>query len=407
MDFYGQEELKFRKVIDTARKVAELYSFENLDTPIMEHTAVFEKNLGDASDVVMKEMYTFKDRSDNNITLRPEFTAGIIRAVLQNRELIERLPRRFFSEGSVFRYDRPQKGRKRQFHQINFELFGAEGYISDIESIQCAYDILSRLGIADKTRLELNSIGNESERSNYLSALTKYLESNKEKLSEDSYKKLIRSPLRILDSKDQGDIEIIMKGPLIDEYYLDKTRDELDRMASVLKESCPLCEFSINPVLVRGLDYYSSTVFEFITSELGAQATVVGGGRYNNLIEKMGGSKIAAIGFSGGVERLAMLIDNVEEVMPSIAIVPLSENEMEYCLDLANMIRRNDLSVKIYGHGSLKKEMSKVNRDNCLFSVVIGNEEVATGRYRLKKLSTGQEIITTLDDILNDIIRIS
>ncbi len=287
-------------IIEAAKKVSLLYGYLGMSTPIIEYTTIFERTLGEDSDVISKEIYSFSDKSNNNICLRPEFTAGIIRAFISNNELHTRLPLKLFSVGPVFRYDRPQAARQRQFHQVNFEHIGAENPYTDAEIIKCACCFLTNIGIIDDITLEINSLGCVETRILYQKALVKYFSDYKLKLSKDSQIRLIKNPMRILDSKDEIDQEIIANSPIISEYYTSET----DKYFNNVKKYLDLLSvnYVVNPRLERGLDYYCHTAFEFITNKLGAQSTILAGGRYDGLSELMGGPKTKAIGFAAGVE---------------------------------------------------------------------------------------------------------
>ena len=268
-DLFGDEAKIFNAIVDVARSHANSYGFDDLQTPIFEFSEVFERNLGEASDIVQKEVYKFKDRGDNFLTLRPEFTAGIVRAFISNGELQQILPQKFFSYGPIFRYDRPQKGRQRQFHQVNFEVFGEENFYADVEMILLAASILKGLGVFEETTLEINSLGCVKTKENYEVALKEYFTKFADKLSADSKIRLEKNPLRILDSKDLGDIELCKNAPLISQFYSDEAKNRFDEILNAIKKFG--VKAHVNHRLVRGLDYYTSTVFEFVMSHEGAQ----------------------------------------------------------------------------------------------------------------------------------------
>src|SRR6267378_963162 len=296
---------RHRAVSETARRVAERYGFEEMATPIFEFTEVFERPIGETTDIVSKEMYSFTDRGGENITLRPENTAGVVRAVLSNA-LTQSTPLKFFYSGPMFRYERPQKGRFRQFHQIGVELLGVPQSQADIEVIALGQRILGALGIADKVVLELNTLGDPESRAAYRDALVAYFSARFSELSEDSRRRLERNPLRILDSKDPGDQRLAAEAPDFAEYLNDASREFFARVRDGLDALGVV--YRLNPRLVRGLDYYTHTAFEFVTTELGTQGTVIGGGRYDGLVELMGGPAMPGVGWAAGIERLAMLI---------------------------------------------------------------------------------------------------
>ncbi|MGI4800141.1 MAG: histidine--tRNA ligase, partial [Janthinobacterium lividum] len=304
-DLIGDEQRRHAHVIETARRVAGLYGLEEWATPIFEETRVFARTLGDTSDVVTKEMYTFEDRGGDSVTLRPENTAGVCRALLSNG-LTQSLPQKVFYAGPMFRYERPQKGRYRQFHQIGAELIGAPEPLADAEIIALGWHILTVLGIADSVVLELNTLGDATSRDAYRAALVAYFTAHKESLSSDSLNRLEHNPLRILDSKDEGDKALVRDAPTIQPSLTTEAAAFYDGLKTHLgRFGVPFRE---NPRIVRGLDYYSHTAFEFVTDQLGAQGTVMGGGRYDGLMQQMGGPAIPAVGWAAGVERLSMLL---------------------------------------------------------------------------------------------------
>ncbi|MGH6980698.1 MAG: histidine--tRNA ligase, partial [Stellaceae bacterium] len=313
---------RHRRVSDTARELAALYRFEELATPIFEFTEVFTRPIGEHTDIVSKEMYTFKDRGDEEVTLRPEYTAGIVRAVISNG-LTQNLPLKFFATGPMFRYERPQKGRFRQFHQIDAELIGPATPDSDVETIALGADILSALGVLKNCVLELNTLGDADSRQAYRAALIDYFSARQDKLSEDSRRRLERNPLRILDSKDPGDVALNAAAPHFDQYLTVAARDFFARVRGGL-DGLGIA-YNLNPRLVRGLDYYCHTAFEFVTQSLGSQGTVLGGGRYDGLMKLMGGPDTAAIGWAAGVERLALLIADPALPPRPVAVIPLGD----------------------------------------------------------------------------------
>ncbi|NVN12407.1 histidine--tRNA ligase, partial [Nguyenibacter vanlangensis] len=305
-DLIGEAQLRHAHVVQTARRIAGLYGFDEWTTPIFEDTRVFSRSLGDTSDVVSKEMYTFEDRGGESLTLRPEGTAAICRALVTNG-LTQSLPQKVFYAGPMFRYERPQKGRYRQFHQIGAELIGAAEPLADAETIAMGRDILAALGIAGDTVLELNTLGDAESRVAWRAALIAYFTDLRDQLSEDSLARLERNPLRILDSKAPQDRALVADAPRIGAYLTEPARAFWDGLRSAL--DLLGVPFRENPGIVRGLDYYGHTAFEFVTERLGAQGTVLAGGRYDGLVAEMGGPRTPAIGWAGGIERLAMLLD--------------------------------------------------------------------------------------------------
>ena len=388
-DLFAEEIKKFNHIIQSARKKGEFFCFEELQTPIFEFSEVFERNLGETSDIVAKEVYKFLDRSENFLTLRPEFTAGVVRALISNGELMQILPRKFFSYGPIFRYDRPQKGRQRQFHQINFEIFGEENLFCDVEVILLASSILKDLGILNKTILEINSLGCNETKKNYEVALQKYFIKFKKDLSEDSKNRLEKNPLRILDSKDQVDIELLNEAPLISNFYSDEAKNRFDKTLNLLEKFN--LKYQVNQRLVRGLDYYTSTVFEFTMNHESAQNTVLAGGRYDNLVEKMSGKKVPAFGFAAGIERLMLLTNLKTEKTRSIAVNYISENEKIYAFEIAQKLRNAGFIVDFTFDANFKKQMKRASQNNCRFVIIIGEEEMKNNEVSVKDFDNSNE----------------
>ena len=380
---------KYNFVVDVAKNVAKTYNFHEIITPIIEESNLFERSVGDGSDIVMKELYKFEDRGGNLLALRPEFTAGVARSFLNNGELNQNLPQKLFSYGPLFRYDRPQKGRYRQLNQINFEYIGNKEYIADVEIICLFYKILQELGLKNIT-LEINSLGSNDCKKRYENALKEYFSNLKDKLSEDSKVRLEKNPLRILDSKEECDKILVKDAPKINEFYSD---EEKDFYANILKTLDFLnIKYFSNPLLVRGLDYYTSTVFEFTTTDLGAQSSVGGGGRYDNLIGEIGNEEVPSVGCAGGIERLMLLIDKkIEKNYELLAIIPVSENENEYCIDLANKLRNQGKNIELIYSGKFKKKMEKMNKCGADFAIIVGEDEIKNGKLKIKNLKTSEE----------------
>ncbi len=388
-DLFAAEILLFDFIIKTASKAAQTYNFEKLQTPIFEFSEVFERNLGETSDIVTKEVYRFKDRSDNNLTLRPEFTAAIVRALVSNSELLQVLPKKFFSYGPVFRYDRPQKGRARQFHQINFEIFGAENAICDVEAIILANSILQSLGVDKKITLQINSLGDLETKKAYETALFNYFNQKKSSLSADSINRLEKNPLRILDSKSPQDIEMFDSAPKISDFYSSQAKKRFTEILQILTTFS--LDFVVNERLVRGLDYYSSTVFEFIYAHEGAQNALLAGGRYDGLVEKFCGKKVPAFGFAAGIERLMLLCDLEIKAHKKIAVIYVSENERFVAFEISQMLRKSGLDVDFAFDESFKKQMKKASQAGVSFAVIIGEEEVKNKIAAVKNFFSGEE----------------
>jgi histidyl-tRNA synthetase len=388
-DLFGDEINLFNHIILIAKKRAENFGFSELQTPIFEFSEIFERNLGEASDIVAKEVYKFMDRGDNFLTLRPEFTAAVVRAFSCNGELSQILPQKFFSYGPIFRYDRPQKGRQRQFHQINFEVFGEDNFFCDVETILLSSAILKDLSILDKTILEINSLGDEATKADYEASLSKYFAKFKNDLSSDSKIRLEKNPLRILDSKDQQDIELLADAPSIHNFFSNEARKNFDQILNLLTKFG--VKYRINNRLVRGLDYYTSTVFEFVMFSEGAQNTILAGGRYDNLVEKMSGKKVPAIGFAAGIERLMMLVDFKVEKNRPIQVNYISENEKNFAFEIAAKLRNAGLNTDFVLDGNFKKQMKRASQNNSRFVIIIGEDEVKSGEVVVKDFDNSKE----------------
>ncbi|MCK8787980.1 histidine--tRNA ligase [Roseomonas sp. NAR14] len=400
-DLIGEEFRRHRHVIDTARRIASLYGFEEWATPVFEDTRVFARSLGDTSDVVTKEMYTFEDRGGDSVTLRPENTAGVCRALVSNGLTQSNLPRKVFYAGPMFRYERPQKGRYRQFHQIGCEILGAAEPLSDAEAIACGWHILTELGIEDGTVLEINTLGDTESRDAYRAALVAYFASHAERLSADSRTRLEKNPLRILDSKDAGDRRLIEDAPTIHDHL---TPAAADFYATVKRHLDRLgVPFRDNPRIVRGLDYYGHTAFEFVTDRLGAQGTVMAGGRYDGLVEEMGGPHTPSIGWASGVERLALLLEasgRTPAAPRPVALVPVGEAAEGPALDLLQSLRRAGVAAEIAYKGNLKKRMERANRIGARAAVILGESELAEGVAQLRDLDAGTQDRVALDALV-------
>lgn len=384
-------------IINTAKRIGELYGYESMSTPIIEYTKVFDRTLGDTSDVISKEMYSFLDRSNESIALRPEFTAGIIRAFISNG-LTYNIPLKFFSTGPLFRYDRPQLGRQRQLHQVNYEYIGAQEAYSDAETLKLAQDLLIALEVMDDVTLELNSLGCEDSRALYQKKLTEYFHDHKSTLSEDSIRRLSKNPLRILDSKDEGDKKIILNAPLVSDYYTDSARKYFDEVLEYL--NLLGVKYTINQRLVRGLDYYCHTAFEFTTSKLGSQSTLIGGGRYDGLVKLMGGPDTKAIGFAGGIERLSMMREYNVTQGRSVIIMPIGDDNLGVSLVLADKLRQNNLKTIVDNKGKIDKRLVRALDQCAKYVIFIGDDERKSGKYKLKDLDKREELSLTIETIL-------
>lgn len=387
-DLLPAEARRHRIVTETALEIAARYGFGEIVTPIFEFTEVFARPIGEATDIVSKEMYTFRDRGDEEITLRPEGTAGVARAILSN-SLTQSLPLKLFYSGAMFRYERPQKGRYRQFHQIGAELIGPAQPQADIEVIALAAQILDQLGVLKDCRLELNTLGDGESRAAYRAALVAYLSDHAAGLSEESRDRLARNPLRVLDSKDAGDQAIIAHAPAFDDYLNETSQQFFNQVCRGLDALG--IGYIRNQRLVRGLDYYCHTAFEFITTALGAQGTVLGGGRYDGLIGKLGGPETAAVGWAGGIERLAMLMADPAPLDRPFAVIPVGESAMIPALVLTQTLRKAGFSVDLGYGGNAGKRMARANKLHARFAVIIGDSELADHTVTVRDLDHGTQ----------------
>jgi len=395
-DLIGEDQRRHAHVVDTARRIAGLYGFDEWSTPIFEDTRVFSRSLGDTSDVVSKEMYSFADRGGESLTLRPEGTAAVCRALVTNG-LTQSLPQKVFYAGPMFRYERPQKGRYRQFHQIGAELIGPAEPLADAEAIALGRDILSSLGIADGVVLELNTLGDAESRNAWRAALVAHFHEVRDQLSEDSRNRLERNPLRILDSKSAADQALVGEAPLIEAFLTPSARSFWDGLRRALDAfGVPFRE---NPRIVRGLDYYSHTAFEFVTERLGAQGTVLAGGRYDGLVAEMGGPPTPAIGWAAGVERLSMLLDAAPDAPRPVAVVPVGEGAEAAAVRLLQALRSAGVRAEAAYRGNVKRRMERANRIGASHAIILGEEEVARGVAQVKDLASGAQVEMALDAI--------
>src|SRR5215468_7961013 len=369
-------------------------------TPIFEFSEVFQRTLGDTSDIVTKEMYSFTDRGGEQLTLRPENTAGVARALMSNG-LAQHLPLKYFYHGPMFRAERPAKGRYRQFHQTGVELLGIAQPQGDAEIITLGAAILRALNLLDRTVLELNTLGDGESREAYRTVLVKYLSGYKDRLSKESVERLERNPLRILDSKDEGDQAIVADAPVYTDYLNDASRAFFDAVKQGLDAMG--IAYQINPRLVRGLDYYCHTCFEFTAAELGAQKTVMAGGRYDGLVETMGGPSTPGVGWASGIERVAMMLDAGVAAPRPVAVIPIGDTAALPALKVAEELRRNGLAVDLGFSGNVKKRMARADKIGAAAAVLLGEDELAKGVATVRDLRSGaqeQVPLTSLKDRL-------
>ena len=383
-------------VESTVRRVLGQYGYQEIRMPVVEHTELFKRSIGEVTDIVEKEMYTFEDRNGDSLTLRPEGTAGCVRAA-EEHGLLFNQTRRLWYTGPMFRHERPQKGRYRQFHQIGVECFGMAGPDIDAELLILTARLWNAFGLSDHARLEINSIGTSESRKVYRQALVAYLEQYQDKLDDDSKRRLTTNPLRILDSKDPATREILQGAPSLDDYLDDESRQHFEQLKAMLDAAG--IAYTVNPALVRGLDYYGKTVFEWITDSLGAQGTICAGGRYDGLVEQLGGKPTVAVGFAMGLERLILLLETLELVpghvnnQADIYVTAMGDQAVAPAMALAETLR-NELPGRIVvshcGGGSFKSQMKKADRSGARFAVILGENEIAQGTAGHKLLRDDQ-----------------
>jgi len=395
-DLLFEEADIYREIVETARRTSLLYGFQEIITPIFEFSEVFKKTLGSTSDVVNKEMYIFQDRSGNELGLRPEGTAGVARSFVSNG-LQQKIPLRFFYAGPMFRYERPQKGRFRQFHQFGIETIGIDSCKADTEAILLADHTIKLLKLAGNTILELNTLGDDLSRRKYKKVLKEYFNDLKSQLSSDSQLRLKNNPLRILDSKDRQDIELVKNAPKITHCLNEESKD----FFSLVLEDLKLLgiNYKINEKLVRGLDYYNHVIFEFKNNNLGTQDAVLAGGRYDNLISSMGGSNVCGVGWAAGTDRLALLTQLSRNKKRSIFLISANDQERKNILKIAHTLRKKNFLVDIAFSGSLAKNLKKANAQNCRIAIILGLEETRRGEVTMRDLDSGKQSVVSVKDL--------
>ena len=387
-DLLPDEFRKHDHILDIARAQTQAAGFEEMATPLMEFRSVFDRTLGETSDIVSKEMYEIHDRvGEGNIVLRPEGTASVVRAVISNG-LTQNLPLKYFYQAPMFRYERPQKGRLRQFHQMGVELMGCKDPIGDVEVIVLAYNIIKALGLETRTCLEINTLGDTESRTIYRTHLVKYLNDFRDELSEDSKIRLSKNPLRILDSKDARDKEIIQNAPKFSDHLNDLSQDFFGRVLAGLKAfNIP---YHHNEKLVRGLDYYCHTAFEITTTELGAQGTLLAGGRYDGLFPLMGGPLIPSVGWAGGIERFAMMIPEVPQTRGLVMIAGV-EDLLQPALGIADTLRQSGFKIELAYQTHIGKALKYANKISAIGAVILGEDEAKVGTVTFKNLDSGEQ----------------
>jgi histidyl-tRNA synthetase len=395
-DYLPADTAIWQRIEGTLKQVLASYGFSEIRLPIVEQTPLFKRAIGEVTDVVEKEMYTFDDRNGESLTLRPEGTAGCVRAGIEHG-LLYNQEQRLWYIGPMFRYERPQKGRYRQFHQIGAEVFGLQGPDIDAELIMMTARWWKALGIADHVSLELNSIGSLEARANYRDALVAFLEQHKDKLDEDCKRRMYSNPLRVLDSKNP-DIQLLLNdAPTLNEYLDEDSRAHFDGLCSLLNDAG--IAFTVNQRLVRGLDYYNRTVFEWVTNSLGSQGTVCAGGRYDGLVEQLGGRATPAVGFAMGLERLVLLVQAVNpEFEPTrivdVYVIASGQGVQSAAMQLAENLRDADPTLKLmtnFGGGNFKKQFGRADKWGARIALVLGEDEVKAGQVVVKNLQTGDQ----------------
>ena len=400
-DLFGKEVRKFNFIITEVKEIARKFGFDEMITPIFENSELFKKPLGEQSDVVLKEMYTFKDRNEDELTLRPEYTTPMIRAAISNG-LLNNLPAKFFGTGQMFRRERPQKGRYRQFNQINFENFGTDDFFADIEMINLANQLLKKILPNNQITLHINTLGSRENLQNYKKVLSKYFKDHQNSLSIESKSKIETNPLRILDSKNIQDKETILQSPKLIEFLSQSDLKSYEEIKDCLKDLNISISEDLN--LVRGLDYYCHTVFEFKSDAIGSQDTLIGGGRYNGLIKTLGGKDIPGIGWAGGIERIMLLMNDVNVITEDIHLCIKDPSLKKHALKIYDYLTKNNFSVYWNYKYNLKKSLSLASEKKVKYVIIVAEEEEKNNNYILKNLSNGEQKALNLNDVSDHII---
>jgi histidyl-tRNA synthetase len=396
------EEVRYWQLLEAiAKQILDRAAYQEIRPPIFEQTELFERGIGEATDVVGKEMYTFLDKGERSVTLRPEGTAGVVRAYIEHGLHARGGVQRLWYKGPMFRYERPGAGRQRQFYQLGVEVIGSADPRADAEVIAIATDILQTLGLKN-LRLDINSVGNSDDRPRYRQALVDYLMPYKDELDPDSQDRLTRNPLRILDSKDERTKEIVAQAPSILDYLAEGSKRHFERVQQLLSDLG--ISYQVNPCLVRGLDYYTHTAFEIISDDLGAQATVCGGGRYDGLVQELGGNSTPAVGWAMGLERLIILLQQTQEFpRQALDFYVVSRGELAEArsLILAQKLRQAGFSVEIDLSGSaFKKQFARADRSGAVACLILGDEEAQTQTVQLKWMASKEQQAITIADLL-------
>lgn len=396
-DLLGTTARTYLAVEKAFAELAPLYGFEPIRTPMFEPTGTFKRSLGDSTDIVNKEMYTFEDRGGTSLTLRPEGTAPVVRAMVSNG-LTREVPLKYFYMGSMFRFERPQKGRYREFFQLGAEALGPRDPIADAEVMALGHHLIQKLGLKDQVTLELNTLGDKESRELYKSQLVTYFSKVKNQLSEDSQRRLDTNPLRILDSKDEKDQKFLAGAPQFGEFMNSASESYFAQVQEGLSHfGVP---FQINSRLVRGLDYYCDTVWEFTTQALGAQNAVLSGGRYDGLMENLGGPSLPGVGFGGGIDRMVLLLGESTKAETPVAVVAMSGEARSVAIETLGYLRQAGVSAQMYFSGNPAKQLKKAHKKNCWGALLIGEEELQTQTFTLKTFACGTQITIAKNDLL-------
>ncbi len=401
-DMLPQDAYKWHYVESVARSTAAKFGFKEIRTPMFEHTELFLRGVGETTDIVTKEMYTFEDKGGRSMTLRPEGTAGVARCFIENGLFQGVMPMKAYYIASVFRYEKPQNGRLREHHQFGVECYGSDSPSADAEVIALAHSFLSEVGL-DSLELNINSIGCPKCRAEYNAALKAYIGENLQNMCGQCRQRFDKNPLRILDCKEETCKAITAKAPKITDYLCEDCKTHFEKVQNLLSKQG--ITYKVNPGIVRGLDYYTRTVFEFVSTDIGAQGTVCGGGRYNNLVEEVGGKPTPAVGFGLGLERLLLVLENLNklnacEEHTDLYVLPIGENAKEYALSLVSKLRSEGISAEtdIMDRG-IKAQMKYADKSGARYVVALGDDEIASGTIKLKNMSDGKEIPCEIDRI--------
>jgi histidyl-tRNA synthetase len=395
-DIWGEDADRFQSVVAAFERVRRLYGFGRVEMPVIESTAVFARSIGETTDIVSKEMYSFEDRGGDSLTLRPEFTAGICRAYL-SEGWQQNAPVKIATHGPAFRYERPQKGRYRQFHQLDVEIIGAGEPAADVEIIAMGAQLLAELGIGGRVDLKLNTLGDPATRDSWRAALVDYFQAHRNDLSAESRARLEKNPLRILDSKEHQDWPIVDSSPVVDDFLTPEASDYFGKVTAGLDAAGIV--WTRDPRLVRGLDYYRHTAFEFVTEDLGAQSAVIAGGRYDGLMESLGGPYTPAVGWAAGIERLGMLIEAPARPGVDAVLVPLGAAAETASIGLVAQLRRAGIACEMAYKGNMKRRMQKADSSGARYAIILGDDELARGEAAVKDLRSGEQMSVAMSDL--------